>query len=236
MSRSKLLRPMSTTGKLTPEAMDTYAMSGVKEIFKEAVNSLLDIFGKISDVFSFTDLGHSFTDGAMVQANLFRIFEGFGDQRMKPESSLTRAEFAKIMIESMKYSLRTATVSHFKDALPGTWYYPYVENAVSYGLVKGYPDKTFKPNNTITKAETVTVIANLLSLSYSGSGPSFADVAKSFWAFPAIESAFAKSIISLRVPIVIDITGPHFGPQTATRRDVAAVFVINALRQKNLSD
>lgn len=55
--------------------------------------------------------------------------------------------------------LKGADEMQFKDVTKGEWYYDEIEKAVNEGLVKGYDDGNFKPNNSVTRAEQA-VIAN----------------------------------------------------------------------------
>ena len=46
----------------------------------------------------------------------------------------------------------------FSDVKPSAWYYSYMNKLVDKGAINGYPDKTFKPQNTMTNAEFITTI------------------------------------------------------------------------------
>ena len=54
----------------------------------------------------------------------------------------------------------------FKDVVAGAWYENAVLWAQEKGIVNGYPDGTFKPNNNITRAELTSVVQNLASEGY----------------------------------------------------------------------
>ena len=54
----------------------------------------------------------------------------------------------------------------FKDVVAGEWYENEVLWAQEKGLVNGYPDGTFKPNNPITRAELTAVMQNLAKEGY----------------------------------------------------------------------
>lgn len=54
----------------------------------------------------------------------------------------------------------------FKDVVAGAWYENVVLWAQEKGIVKGYPDGTFKPNNNITRAQLTSVVQNLASEGY----------------------------------------------------------------------
>ena len=79
----------------------------------------------------------------------------------------------------------------------GAWYYDYVVSAVSYGWITGYTDGTFRPDNTITRAEVTAIVNRMLARSadqafvdnHAGELTSFADVNTTYWAYYDIMEA-----------------------------------------------
>lgn len=59
---------------------------------------------------------------------------------------------------------------NFSDVKNGSWFYSAVARAVAAGYVKGYSDGSFKPGNTITRAEAAVMIANAARLSANEAG------------------------------------------------------------------
>ena len=51
-----------------------------------------------------------------------------------------------------------------------SWYMPYVASAYEYGLLNGYPDNTFRPNEDITLAEVITIASKMHDVYYGGTG------------------------------------------------------------------
>ena len=85
------------------------------------------------------------------------ILEGIGQDLFAPEKAITRAEFTTI---AMRFAnLDVEGVNIFSDVSEDAWYYDYVVGSVKYGWINGYPDGTFRPDSTITRAE-VTAITN----------------------------------------------------------------------------
>ena len=86
------------------------------------------------------------------------IVEGMPDGMFHPSKTITRAELATIIS-------RFTNISGGKTTFPDSvnhWASSYIATAAENGWVLGYPDGTFKPNNEITRAETVTMINRLL--------------------------------------------------------------------------
>ena len=60
----------------------------------------------------------------------------------------------------------TSSTKTFSDVADGKWYSSYIRQAVQYGLISGYTDGTFRPEQYITRAETVTMINRMLGRNY----------------------------------------------------------------------
>ena len=55
--------------------------------------------------------------------------------------------------------------SPYSDVRPGDWFYENVTDMSNFGYLKGYPDGSFRPDDSITAAEFVTVAARTKELS-----------------------------------------------------------------------
>lgn len=89
------------------------------------------------------------------------IISGYSDGTFKPMNPINRAEFLKIVIEAAypKSALDAVhTDNSFSDVAQDSWYAKYVSIAVKDEIVSGYPDHTFKPENTINLSEAVKII------------------------------------------------------------------------------
>lgn len=111
---------------------------------------------------SFTDISssHWAYDSVIHLAEKF-ILNGYLDGTFKPESNITRAEFAKIIV-SATGSIDPYALSTFNDVSNGDWYYSYVSTAYSMGYITGYPDGSFRPNDNITRADICTIVNRVL--------------------------------------------------------------------------
>ena len=82
----------------------------------------------------------------------------------RPEDSITRAEFVKIV--NRAFGIDTSAVdssltTEFEDVECGQWYYADVKAAALAGYINGYEDGTFRPNQPITRQEAARIIAKL---------------------------------------------------------------------------
>ena len=86
------------------------------------------------------------------------IVSGYPDGTFRPNAPITRAEMAKIIAIFAKLD---KTENRFTD-IAGHWAEAYIKLAAGNGWIEGYPDGTFKPQQNITRAETVTMINRVL--------------------------------------------------------------------------
>lgn len=93
------------------------------------------------------------------------IAAGVTANAFAPDASVSRAEFAAFLLRSLDVSEQKATGERFSDVAAGAWYAGAVETAAARGLVSGYPDGTFKPNEPITREEVATMVTRALALS-----------------------------------------------------------------------
>lgn len=118
----------------------------------------------------------------------FGIITGYADGSFRPDASVTRAEFAAI---ASRFETLTEGTKSFSDVPSSHWAAKYINFAATRGWVNGYADGTFRPNNSITRAEVAAVTCRLLERnadqSYIRSHLSelraFTDVNESHWAY-----------------------------------------------------
>ena len=127
------------------------------------------------------------------------IVSGTSATTFEPEKSVTRAEFAKLVVASFGLTLNSDKLTSFNDVNSAEWYKQYVDIAVSNGIVTGYENNTFRPNNTITREEMCVMLARALR-SYEledKESTTFADANKvSGWAIEAVALLSSHGIIN----------------------------------------
>lgn len=122
---------------------------------------------------------------------------GYNGGVFKPESAITRAEMATVLsrIAAKEGLIMNGSTKTFSDVADGKWYSSYIRQAVQYGLISGYADGTFRPEQYITRAETVTMINRMLGRNYETADElhsmacPFPDVIQSSWAYGNIMEA-----------------------------------------------
>jgi hypothetical protein len=88
------------------------------------------------------------------------VLKGNSDGSFQPERNLNRAEFCKILVKATKTKKFVPQASSFPDVESSDWFFSYVETAKHHGWLKGYPDGTFRPGNSINRAEAAKILGN----------------------------------------------------------------------------
>ena len=83
------------------------------------------------------------------------ILDGYEDGTFRPDGNITRAEFATITARFLEASYDGG--NRFPD-IDGHWAAEYINEDANAGIVDGYEDGTFRPQQNITRAEAVTMV------------------------------------------------------------------------------
>jgi len=126
------------------------------------------------------------------------IIQGYTDGSYKPDQTVNRAEFTKIIVgaaldydssqDPSGYDIYSLSGLSFSDLKSGEWYVPYLRKAVENNIIQGYPDGTFKPGNQINLAEAAKILVNAMKVEKP-------DIESSLWYRVYIEALQNKSYI-----------------------------------------
>ncbi|KQY79930.1 hypothetical protein ASD24_18485 [Paenibacillus sp. Root52] len=127
------------------------------------------------------------------------IMNGLSTSQFAPEGSITRAQMATIAYRWMQQQQASPITGAgaevtFTDVSADLWASDAIAYVQSAGLMVGYTDGTFKPNNKLTRAEAVKVLNVLFNRAPRTEvvTPSFSDVPATHWAYADIEAAAQK--------------------------------------------
>ena len=129
---------------------------------------------------------HWYTDAVnkMVALSYIKVKDG---EEFNPNRAITRAEYAYIVAKLRKYP---ASETNLSDIDKDYWARAEISSLVAKGVINGYKDKTFKPENTITRAEAVTIVSRAFPTKADISKKKkFADVSEKHWAYQYIMAA-----------------------------------------------
>lgn len=119
------------------------------------------------------------------------VLKGYEDGEFKFNNSITRAEFATIV--SRFFNIDESQQSDLTD-IQGHWAEDAINKVATVGWVEGYADKTFRPNDYITRAEAVTIFNRILDRNVEENGllderKEWPDVNNASWYYLDIQEA-----------------------------------------------
>ena len=112
------------------------------------------------------------------------VIAGYQDGSFGPQRNITRAELATILARFCG-TVKDSAKDRFSD-ISGSWARKYINLAAEAGLVYGYTDGTFRPDQNITRAETIVMVNRILGRSASSTTvlngyKTFSDVTPDAW-------------------------------------------------------
>ncbi len=156
------------------------------------------------------------------------VVDGMSATSFDPTGSVTRAQFAAMIARALNLPT-TSTASSFSDVSPSAWYAGVVAAAAKAGIVRGYPNGTFGPDQQISRQEMAVMIvramraagqpATVLAQQVPAVLSPYGDAASAApWARQDLAIAIEQSIVK-------GVTATSLAPQTFTTRAQAAVMV-----------
>lgn len=185
------------------------------------------------------------------------IITGFEDQTFRPQASLTREQLASIVVNAMQKVPLDYTYQNTKLALPPIptqiatnpfpdvdktrWSAPKIEYLKKFGILRGYPDGTFRPTQTVTRAELLVMLQAIdrYLVEFRGNWdgrnrfPSpdplpFSDI-QNHWARDTIHR-MSTNCHEARVATFLNEKGTRFAPDAVAQRNYAAAATWRAYR------
>jgi hypothetical protein len=177
---------------------------------------------KTINIASFRDIKNHWAEKDIKAAEAAGIVSGFADNTFKPDNKITRAEFAAMIYKgfSVRYYIDN-TDKTFKD-VRGKWHQDNVMALKNSGIINGYSDGTFRPNNYITRGEMIAILSRLIvkeGIDVQDSRVKYIDLTNNYWAKKEIDKLYSLG--------ALDMIGKNkLEPdKSATRADVVNVIV-----------
>lgn len=166
------------------------------------------------------------------------ILGGYGEGVYRPNGDVTRAEFAAFIMRTLDlYSVQTASVGEmsvasiatspmFSDVPAEKWYYTPVTKASALGIVGGYPNGTFKPEQNISRQEMAVMIMRALDTRAIFSQPANVTFADEAEINPMFQDAVKRLVF---LGIMSGKSGNKFDPKAATTRGETAAVISRSI-------
>jgi hypothetical protein len=184
-----------------------------------------------SDLRAYSDVAQDAWEyEAVVSLSEKGVLAGYPDNSFRPGQGITRAEFAKVTCLAFNLDLQNPPISQFPDVPSTFWAFPYIEACAREGIVQGFPDGAFRPQDPVSKEQMVAVLIRKVWQEDLFFPPeaSFIDVPPTRWSFGSVETAIVVPLFSSdEIPIV---RNGEFQPQQPATRAQVSVMVWRAER------
>ncbi len=192
------------------------------EAYYAVVNSLTNSnYGLIWNPEELSDVANHWSKSAVNDMASRLIVNGVDATHFNPNSNVTRAEFAAILVRALGLS-DTGTSSKFTDVSTSDWYMGAVTVANKYNLIDGYEDGTFRPTQTISRQEAFVIlnraidIVKLQQTAGSATLSSYSDQNKvATWAQTATQAVLSSGVVQGNGKL-LNPTGQMSRAETAT--------------------
>ncbi len=171
-------------GKFNPDAEAT------RNEVVNALNEVLSIVDPTGDC-ELSDIEGGENAAIVELFTKANIIAGYEDGTFRGEGSITRAEFVKILTVALGLEIKEHEENKVND-IEGHWAQHYVNSFVELGYILGYPDGSFKPDASISKAEVVIIVNRVIGKDIENTDNSdvtITDMDDSHWAYEYVMSS-----------------------------------------------
>ena len=183
----------------------------VPQVISSVISTAVAVVSRV-----FPDISGHWAQAELEKMSKIGILKGFPDGYFRPDQMITRAQFAKVITIALRIPEFKPTVPTFPDMPKDHWAFGYVEAAAKRGLLVGFPDGTFKPDDSVSKPQIVKIIAQENGWTAGPPSPNFSDIGKDHWAYPYVEGAFQQGVLK-KPDSYINSSDTTFGDVSATR-------------------
>ncbi|MDF2669408.1 MAG: hypothetical protein K0R67_1714 [Paenibacillus sp.] len=160
------------------------------------------------------------------------VIQGQTETSFEPESSITRAEFATLLVRALGLK-GNKTAAKFADVKPSDWFVGTVGAAADAGLVEGVEEGIFLPNASISREQMAVMIARAVKAAGQSIeiGSNQAQILSAFNDRASI-STWAQSAVAeaVQAGIIQGMTDTMFVPADNATRAHAAVMLKRLLQ------
>lgn len=155
------------------------------------------------------------------------VISGYPDGLFRPQDYVTRGAMAKFIKNGYNFSTNTSC-GNFPDVPPSNTFYNEITTLKCYGVIQGYPDGYFRPDENVSRGAAMKFVINGLRkikndddyLRYYGSDQRFPDLPPSHTFYEYIMAAWNNSIVN-------GFPDGYFRPENTTTRGEMSKMVSN---------
>ncbi len=160
------------------------ALKPYSQVISLASLLLLAVAAPASAASSFPDVNGHWAEGEVEHLEDLGLISGLPGGTFGVGNPITRAQVAQLIANEQNLA---SSPPSYPDVPSEHWARHAIGAVEAAGLMSGFPDGTFHPDEYVTRAQAATVLANAYGISANPSAASFSDVTSGHWAYAAVE-------------------------------------------------
>ncbi|REK71331.1 S-layer homology domain-containing protein [Paenibacillus paeoniae] len=188
----------------------------------------------LSKPVTFTDTNGHWAEKAISKLATHGIVYGDEFGNFNAAENVSRAEFAAVIARGLGLTSATSVLnpSTFTDVHQDTWYEQAVRATSSYGLIQGFEDQTFNPEQLLTREQAFVIIARALNISQQTDLDSDSIHLQQYADYNAISDWSKNSVIKVLQANIVEGDGTkHIQPRQLLTRAECAQLIVRLLEK-----
>ena len=176
----------------------------------------------------FSDIGNHWAKNWIEKAVKLGFVSGYKDGTFKPDKTITRAEFSKLINGALGTEKKSDI--GFSDVRSKDWFYTEIQKSVASGFFSGYENNTFKPTNPIKREEVAKVVGSVITTGEAdGEGATGMSDYNTIqeWAKQSVNSVYNKGYI-------LGYPDGTYRPAKALTRAEAVKIIYEIIQNENI--
>lgn len=190
----------------------------------------------VENKMNFTDMQKHWANSFVELAAAKGLVDGVGGDKYDPNQTVTRAEFAAMLVRLLGQGAPSGSTSPYVDVKSGVWYFEEITKAKELGLLEFVRDESFKPDRALTREEMASMLARVVELEKLSMTKEWI----SLDGYKDIGNVDDSRLEDVRLMVKLQImtgTGTSsFSPKAETTRAQTAVVLIRMLQALGMTD
>lgn len=211
------------------------AVTVIDKTYYAQINSLTNsTYALIYNPLTFKDVEKHWSKDYVNDAGSRLIVSGTGNGNFTPDKAVTRAEFAVMIVKALGLK-GSQFADNFSDVGKDNPYYSYIYTAYKYGIITGYTNGKFGPNDLITREQSMTMISKAMKIAGINTQLIDTDNLNKYFADSGNISKWARegAAISVNGGLFVGNKG-MLNPKNNVTRAESATVIIKLLKNAHL--
>ncbi|MBB6637646.1 immunoglobulin-like domain-containing protein [Cohnella thailandensis] len=194
------------------------------------------IFAAVRNPVSFSDLRNGWSEPYIRLAAAKDLVDGIGGGQYAPDKSVTRAEFAAMLVRMLGRGASAGGAAPYDDVKQDAWYFDEVVEAKVLGLLDFAKGNRFLPGQPLTREEMAGMLASVMALEELPMTKEYVSL-DGYEDIGDVSAGYLEDVrLMVKLKIMTGVSEAEFRPQGETTRAQAAAVFIRALRTLGMID